>query len=72
MHLSRLLLSAGLFLLVLGAVVWLLERFGMPIGRLPGDVKWQGRTTTVYFPWVTCLVLSLLGSLLLWILNRRS
>jgi Protein of unknown function (DUF2905) len=38
---------------------------------LPGDIKWQGKGTTFYFPVVTCLLLSILGSLLLWLLNRR-
>ena len=72
MSLGRLLISAGLLLIVLGAVVLLLGRFNLPIGRLPGDAVWRGKNTTVYFPWVTCLVLSLLGTLLLWLLSRRS
>ncbi len=62
---------AGFVLLALGAIVLLLNRFNLPLGRLPGDVAWRGKNTTVYFPWVTCLVLSVLGSLLLWLFNRR-
>jgi len=38
---------------------------------LPGDIVYRGRNTTFYFPWVTCLLLSVLGTLVLWLLNRR-
>jgi hypothetical protein len=65
------LIVAGFVLAGLGAVVLLLSRLNLPFGRLPGDLVWRGKSTTVYFPWVTCLLLSVLGTLLLWMLNRR-
>lgn len=68
---GRLLIVSGLILIVLGVVVTLLSRTSMPLGRLPGDIVWRGKSTTFYFPIVTCLLLSVLGSLLLWLLNRR-
>ncbi|MDQ2713194.1 MAG: DUF2905 domain-containing protein [Acidobacteriota bacterium] len=71
MNLGRLLIVAGFALLALGGIVLLLSRFNVPLGRLPGDVAWRGKNTSVYFPWVTCFVLSVLGSLLLWLFNRR-
>lgn len=71
MNLGRLLIFSGIVLIALGAVVVVLNRLNLPFGRLPGDVIWRGKNTTVYFPWVTCLILSALGSLLLWLLNRR-
>ena len=71
MNLGRLLIFAGLVLIALGVVVVLVNRLNLPLGRLPGDVVWRGRNTTFYFPWVTCLILSLLGSLLLWLFSRR-
>jgi len=71
MNLGRLLILAGLALVVLGAAVLLLNRLNLPFGRLPGDLVWRGKSTTIYFPWVTCLLLSVLGTLLLWLLNRR-
>jgi Protein of unknown function (DUF2905) len=67
---GRLLIFAGLVLIFLGIVVIASNKLHMPLGRLPGDLVWRGKNTTVSFPWVTCLVLSLLGSLLLWLLNR--
>jgi hypothetical protein len=69
--LGRLLIFAGLLLIALGAVVLLLNRLNVPLGRMPGDIVWRGKNTTVYFPVVTCLLLSLLGTLLLWLFSRR-
>jgi Protein of unknown function (DUF2905) len=69
--LGRLLIFAGIALIAAGVIVLLLERAHLPLGRLPGDVIWRGKNTTVYFPIVTCLILSLLGTLILWLVNRR-
>ncbi len=70
-NLGRLLIVAGLVLVVLGIAVLLLHKLNAPLGRMPGDVVWRGKNATVYFPIVTCLLLSLLGTLLLWLVNRR-
>lgn len=71
MNLGRFLIFAGFLLVGLGVVVLLLSRLNLPFGRLPGDVVWRGKNTTVYFPWMTCLVLSVLGTLILWLFSRR-
>lgn len=71
MSLARILMIAGGVLIAAGAVVWMLDRAGFPLGRLPGDLVWRGKTTTVYFPLATCLLLSALGSLLLYWLSKR-
>jgi hypothetical protein len=68
---GRLLILVGLAFVVLGLAVLALNRLNIPVGRLPGDVVWRGKNSTFYFPWVTCLLLSALASLLLWFLNRR-
>lgn len=70
MSVGRLLIFAGILLVCLGAAFVALERLNLPLGRLPGDVTWRGKNSTFYFPLVTCLVLSLLGSLVLWIIGR--
>lgn len=67
---ARLFIVAGLVLLGVGLLAFVAERLHLPIGRLPGDIVWRGKNTTFYFPWVTCLILSLLGTLLLWIFRR--
>lgn len=71
MNLGRLLIAAGLVLVALGALILLASRFNLPLGRLPGDVVLRGKNTTVYFPWVTCLLISILGTLALWLFSRR-
>ncbi len=71
MNLGRLLIVAGAVLVALGVLVIFVSRLNLPLGRLPGDVVWRGKHSTVYIPWVTCLLLSLLGSLVLWLLSRR-
>jgi hypothetical protein len=71
MSIGRFLIFSGLVLVCLGGLVLLISRLGLPLGRLPGDIKWEGKRTTFYFPVVTCLLLSIFGSLLLWLLNRR-
>jgi hypothetical protein len=68
---GRFLILIGLAFVVLGLLVLALNRLNIPLGRLPGDVVWRGKNSTLYFPWVTCLLLSVLASLLLWFMNRR-
>ena len=71
MNLGRLLIVAGMALIALGLLALAMSRLNLPLGRLPGDIVWRGRNTTVYIPLVTCLLLSLLGTLLLWLFSRR-
>lgn len=71
MSLGRLLIIAGMVLVGLGVMIIALSRLHLPLGRLPGDIVWRDKNTTVYFPWVTCLIVSVLLTLLMWILNRR-
>ena len=71
MGMGRLLIMAGLVLVAIGLLVTLLSKKSLPFGRLPGDIVWRRNNTTVYFPVITCLLLSIVGSLVLWFLNRR-
>jgi hypothetical protein len=68
--LGRILIFLGLLLVVAGLVVLGLNRLNIPLGHLPGDLNWRGRGWSVSFPIVTCLVLSVLLSLLLWVVNH--
>lgn len=62
-------LVGGLFVLV-GAFFYFGGKLPFRLGRLPGDIVHRGEHTTFYFPIVTCLVLSLALSLLLWLFSR--
>jgi hypothetical protein len=68
---GRLLIYAGLALVVLGILVTLGERLPIRFGRLPGDLVLRGKHTTFYFPIVTCLIVSLVLTLISWLFSRR-
>jgi len=67
--LGRILIGIGLLLLVCGAVVLLAGRLGLPLGRLPGDITWRGKHTTVYFPLGSSILISVVLSLVFWLLS---
>lgn len=68
--LARLLVALGLVLLIAGGAVYVLGRLGIVFGHLPGDFAWRRRNVSVYFPLGTSLLLSLLLSLILYLLSR--
>jgi hypothetical protein len=71
MGLGRALIIAGAALIALGVIVILGSHLPIKLGRLPGDINYQGRNTSFHFPIVTCLLLSAILSLLMWFFNRR-
>ena len=71
MNLGRTLVLAGAALLALGAILWMGERLGIRLGRLPGDITVYGRNSTFYFPLGTCVLVSVLLTLALWFAQRK-
>lgn len=69
-ELGRMLVWIGGLILLLGVVLILAGKMNLPIGRLPGDITWRGKNTTVYFPLMTSIVLSVILSLVLYFVNR--
>jgi len=65
---ARFLIVLGLAILVIGLLWPYLSQIGL--GRLPGDVVIEREKMTFYFPLMTCLLLSLLLSLVFWVVNR--
>jgi hypothetical protein len=65
---ARVLITLGLVILVIGLLWPYLSRLGL--GRLPGDIVIEPENMTFYFPLMTCLLVSLLLSLVLWVANR--
>ncbi len=67
-------LIVGVLLILVGAVVWLVETLGLPLGRLPGDIRMRGEGWSFSFPIVTCIVISValtvVLNLLLWFFRR--
>ncbi len=70
MALGRLLIVAGLVLVAAGVLVTFAGRLPFKLGRLPGDIYIQGKNSSFYFPLATCILLSLVFSLILWLARR--
>jgi hypothetical protein len=69
-ELGKVLIALGAIVLIAGAVLLLLGRTNLPIGRLPGDIIYRGKHTTFYFPLATSIVLSVLLSIVLYVISR--
>ncbi len=69
-EIGRLLLGLGVVLALLGLVFLVTAKVPW-IGRLPGDIVWRRGNFTFYFPLATSILVSLLLSLVLWLLSRR-
>ncbi len=65
--LGKLLISVGALLIVGGLLLILLGRVHVPLGRLPGDITFRGKHTTVYFPLASSILVSLLLTLILYL-----
>ena len=69
-ELGRLLLMLGIALVVIGGIVMLLGRTGLPLGRLPGDIVYRGKNTTFYFPLASSILISVVLSIVLFLIGR--
>ena len=69
MSTGRILIVTGLSLASAGLVLWLLERARLP--RLPGDIVVERGRVTLVLPLATCVIVSLILTLLLRLLDRR-
>jgi hypothetical protein len=67
---ARIFLLLGLVFLVIGGLIVLVERLGIPMGRLPGDIRIQRGNLTCFFPLATTILLSFVLTVLLNILFR--
>ena len=67
---GKLLLIFGGVLFLLGLIVLLAGRLNLPLGRLPGDVVFRGKNSVFYFPLATSIVLSILLSLVFYLIGR--
>ena len=67
---GRILVVLGIGLAVIGGLIMLLGRSGLPLGRLPGDILYRGKNTTFYFPLATSIVISIVLSLIMFLISR--
>ncbi|HTT61814.1 MAG TPA: DUF2905 domain-containing protein [Bryobacteraceae bacterium] len=68
---GRPIIALGILLVLVGLAIELGPRLPFRIGRLPGDIIVHGKNTTFYFPIVTCILVSVVLTLVMWLFNRR-
>ena len=66
---GKLLVVLGVVMAAVGAALMLGSKLPFRLGRLPGDIVYQGRNTAFYFPIVTCLVLSAALTAIFWVVS---
>ena len=71
-ELGKSLIAAGALLALVGLALVLAGRLNLPIGRLPGDILIRGRHGIFYFPLVTCIVVSVVLTAVLYVIRRFS
>ena len=68
--LGKLLVIFGVVFVAIGLLLVILDRTGIPLGRLPGDIHYRGRNTAFYFPLTTSILISVILSLVLYLISR--
>jgi hypothetical protein len=69
-EMGKMLVILGVGLVVIGGIVMVLGRTGVPLGRLPGDFLYRGKNTTFYFPLATSILISVVLSIVLYFVGR--
>ena len=69
-EIGRIIVILGISLIVIGGIVMLLGRAGLPLGRLPGDIVYKGKNTIFYFPLATSILLSIVLSIVMYLVGR--
>lgn len=68
--LGKMLVVAGALAILAGAGLMLAGRANIPLGRLPGDIVYRGKNSTFYFPLATSLLVSVVLSVVLYLIGR--
>lgn len=68
--LSRYIMLAGIILFLVGAGMYLSAKFGIPLGRLPGDIRIEGENGSFYFPLTSSILVSVFLTILLNVISR--
>jgi Protein of unknown function (DUF2905) len=69
-EIGKMLVFLGVLIAAAGFILMLAGRTNLPIGRLPGDILYRGKHTTFYFPLATSILLSVVVSLVLYLIAR--
>lgn len=69
-QIGKILVAAGIIIAIAGFVMLLAARFGLPFGNLPGDITYQKKNLTVFAPFGTMLLISVIITIILNIFSR--
>ena len=69
-NIARYLMIGGVILFLVGGGVYLAAKFGIPLGRLPGDIRIEGENGSFYFPITTSILVSVLLTIVLNVISR--
>jgi len=69
-EIGKAIVAIGLVLVVAGTLVMLAARFGLPLGKLPGDFSYRGKNFAFYFPLGTSILISVVLSVILYLISR--
>ena len=67
---ARYLMLGGIIIFLIGGGIYLAAKFGIPLGRLPGDIRIEGETGSFYFPITSSILVSIVLSVLLNLISR--
>lgn len=67
---GKALITVGIVIVLVGGLLMIAGRFGLPFGRLPGDIAYRGKNVSVYFPLGTCLLISVALTIILYLISR--
>ena len=69
-NIARYLMIGGVILFLVGGGVYLAAKFGLPLGRLPGDIRIEGENGSFYFPVTTSILVSVVLTIILNVIVR--
>jgi len=69
-YLARYLVIGGILLILVGGGVYLAAKFGIPFGRLPGDIRIEGKNGSFYFPLMSSILVSVILTIVLNLISR--
>jgi ribose/xylose/arabinose/galactoside ABC-type transport system permease subunit len=69
-NLGKILIAIGILIMTIGIVLLFIGKIPWA-GKLPGDFLWRGKNVTLYFPVATSILISILLTVILWLINRH-
>ncbi|MDR1885584.1 MAG: DUF2905 domain-containing protein [Synergistaceae bacterium] len=67
---ARMLMTAGIVLFLAGGALYLASKVGLPFGRLPGDISWEGKNFRFFAPITSMIVVSLILTIILNVISK--